>query len=187
MDGFVSKDETVPHYYYLDEETHFEFIPYVTDSLEVNTSSFKGYKSDCQDVRICTDGYTLKDIECFQKKVHNLTFELWIPETIEQCDELIEDFQKIQNIMIEKSFDLVFKIGRSISWIKAREILSYLLPGLAQPQFDEHADYNLIIQGVTCDLYGDDKLLDEEDKVYYGILNSARKKKEFGERVLFNI
>jgi hypothetical protein len=158
----------------------------VTDSLEVNASSFKGYKSDCQDVRICTDGYTLKDIECFQKKVHNLTFELWIPETIEQCDELIEDFQKIQNIMIEKNFDLVFKIGRSISWIKAREILSYLLPDLAQPQFAEHADYNLIIQGVTCDLYGDANF-DNEDINFYRILNSARRKKEFGERVLFNI
>lgn len=187
MDGFVSKDETVPYFYYTGEETHFEFIPYVTDSLEAKASSFKGYKSDCKYVHIWTDGYTFKDIECFQKKVEKLIFELWIPETIEQCDELIEDFQKIQNILIEHSFDLIFKIGSSISWIKAREILSYLFPALAQPQFAEDASYNLIIKGVTCDLYDDYKLLDDEDKIYYRILNSARRKKEFGERVLFNI
>lgn len=186
MDGFVSKDETVPYFYNTGEETHFEFIPYVTDSLEVNASSFKGYKSDCKYVHIWTDGYTFKDIECFQKKVHNLIFELWLPETIEMCDELIEDFQKIQNILIEHSFDLVFKIGRSISWRKARELLSYMLPDLAQPQFAENASYDLVIQGVTCDLY-DDAELDDEDRTYYRILNSARQKKEFGERVLSNI
>lgn len=187
MDGFVSKDETVPYFYYTGEETHFEFIPYVTDSLEVKASSLKGYKSNCNYVHIWTDGYTLKDMECFQKKVHNLIFELWMPETIEQCDELIKDFRNIQNVLIEKSFDLVFKIGSSVSWIKARELLSYLLPALAQPQFAEDADYELIIKGVTCDLYGDDKLLDDEDINYYRILNDARRKKEFGERVLFNI
>lgn len=187
MDGFVSRNDTVPYFYYIEEETHFEYTPYVTDSLEAKISSFKGYKSNCQYVHIWTDGYTLKDMECFQKKVHNLIFELWIPETIEQCDELIEDFQKIQNVLIEHSFDLIFKIGSSVPWIKARKLLSYILPALAQPQFAEEADYELIVKGVTCDLYGDDKLLDDEDKIYYGILNSARRKKELGERVLFNI